>query len=530
MPFWKKPPVVEQPKYYRITCLNLRCMEQFEHHEMLFQLTPPQDVIDHRNAKLLSGVAGAASPANNLSRFQKAQKTSDESEFDDDDDDYGEGSPAADNKIAAENFVASNSEAAVKRLDEMIKYYYEEPMFGHESGDGEPNYIKISSSQAQEPYGRDFPRPAYREYLRGDPATNYVVSIVDCYGKKTQKVVCPYCHTPLFSSLVGTYETFVVPVLGVSQSGKTVLLANSFKSFIKNTSPKMLENGSLFESPEMRKYLAEVSKRIMKGDEIASTLSPELIMYEMESKNRKILMCTFDLPGEHIANEKFEDFRKNELSKLLHRANGMIIIICPEQIESISRVDLNAIDNQGDKRSMKAFADMIRLLSHEADPQGIVQRNNLPICFIMTMLDLFKFNDGVNYKIDVSKTGSVITEMLYGKKEDGSDGIINRAEIPYIKEYSEIIGSVNMGVIERYAQQTRELFRELMPTEFHAILNRFAGAEHNVCCFAMSSQGNDIKDNIDRPPIRPNEVFYWLFAKMGIYKKPGIGEPNQKKR
>lgn len=531
LPFFKpKSSKENKPDYHKITCLNLRCMEEFEHYEMLFQLEPPKEVTDYRISKSLSNIISSiGESAQPSAKTRREIWTQPKSEFDDDDDDgYGddgwETESGDDNETSGNNAAMPVDDAEKSRLEEMLEYYYGNTGFGYEYGKGEdPNYIRISTAQAQKTDSGQFPHNAYKEYLKGNPTTNYVVSIVDCYGHRTQKAVCPHCRLPIFSSAAGTYETFILPVLGVSQSGKTVLLHKSFQPFVKNTAPDMLTNGSVLESAGMKKYFAEIGKRLktrvneetgeIEGGEIAATLGVERLHSEIESSNRKILMCTFDLPGEYIANEtnkSFEDFRKNELSRLLKRADGMIIIICPMQIENIAQSDPD-LSGVWDPTRMKGFDDMIRLLSSESDPAEIVKGKNLPICVVMTMIDLFRLNKGNNKKINISGLDSEVREMLYN--------IIERKEVSTLEDRPD---EVNMGEIERYAQQTEKMFKKIMHNEYNSIINRFAGEKHNVRCFAVSCQGSDANDEVNRPPIRPNEVFYWLFAKMGIYKKPEV--------
>jgi len=507
-------------------------MKDSAHTDLIFRLNPPKEVDDFRRRQFSGGSGGslgdAASAKSKPVKAPSKQKDlladlDDDDLFDndskgitllDDDDDFSAApvpEQAASSSAAAEN----------SKLDEMVKYYYGSAVgMGYISGGGEkPNYIRIPATQVTEAVSGPFPRAAFRKFYQKNPATGYVISIVDCYGNETKTAVCPHCHTPVFTQ-AGLYETYVLPVIGVSQSGKSVLLAESFTPFMKKTARTMLPTGMFLQDTEMKQYIETISDDLKDSGEISATLGVQRLFSEMEGGNRKIAICTFDLPGEHIANEMYQEFREKELSNLLHRANGIIIIFCPEQVESITNYNLKTYkEDQADTASIKPLEDMIRLLVKDSDDAGVIKTKNIPIAILMTKLDLFRLGSGINAKIDTSKMDSDAKKML------GS--VYDRDEVTTIPEQKDV---VNLGEIDRYSAKTKEFFEELIHNEINMILTKFAGNKHNVNCFAISSQGADISASDFAPPIRPNEPFYWLFAKMGIYKQPIINPKQDKKR
>jgi len=525
-------------RYHPITCMNLKCMKESRHGDRIFQLNPPGEVDDYR--KRMYGASAQRAGLEPASFIPSASVTPARKDIladiglsDDNGDEYamrGIGNAVRDGGDYAEH-AGDYAIADAKRLEEMARYYYSVPDdFAYEYGGGDrPNYIRIPQTQMVGDEGGAFPRPAYRKYYRGDIKTQYVSSIVDCYGNETKTAVCPYCRTPVYA-MAGLYETFVFPVIGVSQSGKTVLLSESFSPFMGKTARHMLPMGFYSQDGEMREYLREISGLLRESGEIGSTLGVQRLSCELGGADRKIAVFTFDLPGEAIANERYREFREKELSNLLHRADGIIFIFCPEQIESISQFGnkyRNGIDDtrgasssdRNGASSIKGFGDMIRLLANESDPADIIKTKNLPIAVVMTMMDLFRSHDGVNRKIDITRLPSGARKLL--------DDIYDRAEVSVLPERRDV---VNVGEIERYAQRTKDFFMEIIPDELNMIMVKFAGNRYNVNCFAMSSQGYDAEDDVQGPPIRPNELFYWLFAKTGIYRKPEVSEGGARRK
>ncbi|MDR0958247.1 MAG: hypothetical protein LBM16_03445 [Clostridiales bacterium] len=478
--FGKKAQQKKDRTYYKITCMNLGCMEKFEHHQCLFRLNPPTEVEEYRR-ELISAAIPSKSGAFSVS----------------DDDERKE------------------EKADTGELAEMTEYYYGNPAMRENSkyiygGGDKPNYIKISAAQDSKPAAGPFPRRAYKIFFENNPQTKYVTSIVDEYGNETKTPVCPYCKTPVFTR-AAIYETKILPVIGVSKSGKTVLFSQGLKPFIKNSVSKMISGGFFVEDTEMQDYLREITESLRGKGEIGSTVGVTRLLWKIEStEGKKTALYTFDLPGEYIANsenETYRQFRENEISKLLANADGLIIVFCPEQIEYVSRSTL-----AGKELDMRTLHDMIRLLAEEADTSSVLKTKNIPIAVIMTKLDFFKLSGetgvpGVNKYIDSSRLPPEAQALI--------DDLLMREEVlPDLEQRR-----VKIGEIDRLGQKTASFMSAVAANEMNMIKGSFAGDKYLVGSFAASFQGYDSTSKSRESPVRPNEPFYWLFAQMGIYEK-----------
>jgi hypothetical protein len=448
-------------------------METFSHTDRLFQLDPPQEVVEYRRNKLLnSGTDTSGASEGGVER----------SWYDlDDDDDISE-------KTATSVSPANPHQS---EMEEKLEYYY---------GDGdEPRYIRIPDTSPTEKQGVE-----YREYLSNNPATQFVTSIVDRYGKRTLKTACPHCKTRLYPE-AGLCKVMIIPVLGVSQSGKSVMLSLSFERFLKKYIPSMLPTGYVDQTSDVREYIRSLEIEIREKNTATSTNAVKRLMWTVNSAESKIALFTFDMPGEYIANseEAYRPFRELDVANVLRNSAGIVLIVCPEQIEAIRRQNIDDANASGILK-MRRVEDMIRLICEEVDPQQLLKARKLPVCVMLTKLDMLK--PGNSDQVDISKIRDAATMRELERVINLPDAEVEQ-------------GCVNMGPLDNVSQLTRGLFENLFLNVMNMIRLRLVTENNLLGCFAVSAQGSGSGNDENAAPIRPFDPFLWMFTKMDVFKR-----------
>jgi hypothetical protein len=486
----KKPPKPVE-EYYEITCVNTACMKVFTHAERLFQLQPPQEVADYA----LQGSVGA--PRRNASSRNKeivgiglfADASNDEQD--------NEQSSQREEEI-------SGAEA---RLKEMAEYYFD-------AKDGSVKCLKISECSPTETPGR-----AFRRFMSGK--ANFVAEVVDKYGNSTSTCVCPHCKTRLYPS-AGLRKLIVVPIIGVSQSGKTVCLGGESEYF-KHRVPHMIHNGWV-DMNENEEYIKEIQKSLKEKYRIEATNRVTRLMWQIGNNEEPYTIMALDMPGEHIANTSENDkkFRQNDLKNVLERADSLILIICPEQIELISNCDLSVTGQQlsgknaEGKAIFRPFGTMLRLLHEDADPRYTLPNRNIPTMLLLTKIDTMKSGEANDDNIDVTNLSGDIQAKL--------ETVINLQDIDVSN------GEVDLVALDQHIGLTKEFFNLIIRNEYNRVKSEFVGKGNRFACFAAAMQSADANGQ-NTATIRVNEPFDWLMAELGIFRRKQIKPvPGSKKR
>ncbi|MDR1538032.1 MAG: GTPase domain-containing protein [Clostridiales bacterium] len=453
---FKKKPAPTVRRHFDVICLNTSCMEAFDHSQRLFRLNPPDDVASYHRSKYIGGdLEDSADPAQP--------------------DDMYAAIPSLEPSKSPNPAFLDDS-----RLKEMEDYYY--------GGNDEPRCVTIESIPAHAGRGR-----ARRLYYKDDPGTGFVSSIYDEYGNRSNIPVCPYCHAELYVG-AGIAQTKIVPVLGVTQSGKSVMFEMGLDRFMRESVKMMLPQGAAYQNAEGKEYLSKLAESLKSRNTVEATNQVKRLMWNIDSDSRSILFITFDMPGEYIGNSmdaSNKKFREKDLANVLFKADGLIIVISPEQLESI-------VENSG----MRSISDMIQLVCNESDPARVLHSKNVPAVVLLTKLDKLK----PTYKGKLS-----LRHLDHGLKEE-------IMKILDLEEYSPSESFVDMGALGNISGITEQLFRRLFMNEINMISTTLLGNANRAGCFAASIQGSDDSAEENAAPIRPFDSFYWLFAKMGIFR------------
>jgi len=480
--FVKKP--VTKPKGYEdIICLNTACMRTFTHEDRLFRLKPPLEVERYHREHMDS--------------VGKKSILSDEySELSDDPYGYLDDE---DKTPISERERPANAE-----LEEKNEYYYDN------IGSEEPKYLSIlDDSLCNQPDMEVVPddENAYRVFLEHSAATGFVIGISDKYGIVTHEAVCPFCKSDLYPH-AGLYETIIIPILGVSQSGKTVMMSKGLGPFLQEAVPKMMSEGSVYDE-EGRKYLKTLEIKLKNREKIEASNAVERLMWMVRSAEKKVVLLTFDMPGEYIANSNDKDaqfFRETNLRNVLQCAKGLIIIISPEQITKLIKDNATSYDSEEEniknKVKLRQIMDMLRLVERDSDPAKLLQKKQIPTSFILTKIDM----------LEDDYEGPVSIHML--KDEQLKNKI---EEVISYSPYQCRGNKVSFGDFSYITGITEEVFDGLIKNEKHGLYD-LLGRDRKLACFGTSIQGSDTNADVVKPPKRPYDPFYWLFTQIGLFE------------
>lgn len=157
-----------------------------------------------------------------------------------------------------------------------------------------------------------------------------VYAAVDCFGRKTQRRVCPRCHNPL-PGAYGKYPVKFVSVIGITGAGKTVYLSQLCK-YISD----QISNFNITSNPTSiyaREYLE--SNPVLMGKELPVGSPPEQLLqplcfdlvYRRDGVEMYHTIVFYDIAGENCVDPE----RMQGFGRFVEHSNGIILLIDPDQ-------------------------------------------------------------------------------------------------------------------------------------------------------------------------------------------------------
>ena len=141
-------------------------------------------------------------------------------------------------EIKAQTAEYRRREQFVERRDEIYENFWEE--FGGTtekasvSRDGKAPRVMPYNRPVFDP-GNSQHAPLFNKPQNENDVINeygMVYAAIDCFGKQTQRRVCPYCHNPL-PGAYGKYPVKFISIIGITAAGKTVYLSQLCKYVAK---------------------------------------------------------------------------------------------------------------------------------------------------------------------------------------------------------------------------------------------------------------------------------------------------------
>ncbi len=165
--------------------------------------------------------------------------------------------------------------------------------------------------------------------------TGLVYAAYDCFGRQTQRRVCPHCHNPL-PGAYGKYPVKFISVIGISGAGKTVYLSQLCKYIAKQIS--YFDITANPTSIYAKEYLE--ANPVVMGKELPIGTPPEQflqplcfdLVYRHNNTGRFHTVVFYDIAGENcVDHEKIRGF-----GKFVEHSDGIILLIDPAQFNESS--------------------------------------------------------------------------------------------------------------------------------------------------------------------------------------------------
>lgn len=162
-----------------------------------------------------------------------------------------------------------------------------------------------------------------------------VYAAFDCFGKQTQRRVCPYCHNPL-PGAYGKYPVKFISVIGISGAGKTVYLSQLCKFIAKQIS--YFDIAANPTSIYAKEYLE--SNPVIMGKELPIGTPPEQLLqplcfdlvYRHNNQEKYHTIVFYDIAGENcVDHERIRGF-----GQFVEHSDGIMLLIDPDQFNESS--------------------------------------------------------------------------------------------------------------------------------------------------------------------------------------------------
>jgi len=203
-----------------------------------------------------------------------------------------------------------------------------------------------------------------------------IYAAIDCFGRKTERRVCPHCHNPL-PGAYGKYPVKFIPVIGISGAGKTVYLSQLCKYISKQLSYYgiTVNPTSIYASEYLQENPIVMGKPLPIGTPPEQLLQPLCFdcVYRQEDREFYHTLVFYDIAGENcVSVEKIKGF-----GRFVENADSIILLIDPEQFSEA-----------GDKAQPVLVLETIYNLFQN---RGRAEVKNMPIAVCISKADKIAF-------------------------------------------------------------------------------------------------------------------------------------------
>lgn len=157
-----------------------------------------------------------------------------------------------------------------------------------------------------------------------------IYAAVDCFGKKTERRVCPYCHNPL-PGAYGKYPVKFISIIGITGAGKTVYLSQLCKFIAKQISYFSIAATptSIYAQEYLENNPVVMGKKLPVGSPPEQLLQPLCfdLIYRENNKEVCYTIAFYDIAGENCVDHE----RMKGFGRFVEHADGIMLIIDPDQ-------------------------------------------------------------------------------------------------------------------------------------------------------------------------------------------------------
>ncbi|MCL1873369.1 MAG: hypothetical protein FWF85_04545, partial [Clostridiales bacterium] len=242
----------------------------------------------------------------------------------------------------------------------------------------------------------------HRQFINGrakEDEDGFVISVEDCFKRRTDRRVCPKCHNPL-PGTYGKNPVKFISVIGITGAGKTVYLSqlcNHFKTFASRV--------GITAVPTSKGALEFIFSNVVSmGEPLPEGSPPEKltqpIFYDLILKKRDQIISNtiviYDIAGENCVDPE----KMNSFGHFVEHADGIILLIDPVQFDIKDKYQgaadpvtvLDAIYNRFTSKSKNDSRNMplaVCISKGDTVSQNITGRNMADVQYVQDEQKLF---------------------------------------------------------------------------------------------------------------------------------------------
>lgn len=372
---------------------------------------------------------------------------------------------------------------------------------------GDKNGVPLYMHRVYNP--NDITQRRFFDMNRGFELTSegMVYGAYDCFGKLTEKRVCPRCHNPLPGSTYGQYPVMFFSIIGITGSGKTVYLSqlcgciadqlSYYGITVAPTSPAMM----LFRET----HPIQAGKPLPQPT-VAKAFQQPLVFdatFPTTGGNETRTLVFYDIAGENVVpNEGDMAGGMKDYGTFITHSDGVLLLIDPKQLKKTA-------ETGGERTALHSVTNTL----HAAFAADSGRLKEIPFAVCVSKGDQI-----VN---DVQDMHGEIPDMQFRMDDLGNVSLAFNAE-----NYNELLSK-----IQPYIEQSA---RNVGGNDFIQDLKRW----FHFSYFLVSAIGGDViarKDDNGQElyvPVAPKQIrliepLAWILTQCGLLKASGdIYGPN----
>jgi len=495
---------------YKIHCIDPDCMCSFELEERKVKLKPPSDVVEW--AKFYNYII---TKANNEPKSNYRTKTTDKLRKNSEDDEIDEIEVKVNNNInqsdksensdkemedwICEILFLKNEEANMEKTRKFLFYYGDFIKNDYNKEETNKNSINDLCSSL-EPFDEilnvnlvNISDALYFE--------NHFINEVDSYkirDKKRQPIsqlCCPYCNKPLLPRQ-GQQKTNIILLIGDTESGKTVYLANTLKAYLRD-GEILTDVGVTVSVGEQAEEYLERMKVDIDNHLIESTRGISYPLYfEIHMDGISQYVVIYDIRGEWFTSEQqIAQEKRIGILKNIFNASDVLLFMYP----------VESIEVSGREKIRHPFNKILETIQNDIfniDFKNTAEGKNKKIAFILSKVDKFRkdYNNGI-IRARFHKFESEITKLME------IAGIETDLDV-YISENVAQKREFMLNILNNEISITRDIFKSCFKTETSWLTRHFN--LEDISFFSYGSPEDSSTGNKRYAAIRPFNSIQWI--------------------
>lgn len=316
-----------------------------------------------------------------------------------------------------------------------------------------------------------------------------LVEIVDKYGFKSNKRLCPKCHNEL-PITAGKVPGNIISIVGPSQVGKSVYMTTLIHT-LENFTANNYNAACLPVSVDVsRRFRSDYEDPIYQMGELLTstrtTVKQEPLMFQFKFKDENkdpVTLVFFDVAGEGMTERNYLDIYGAHIKN----SSGILFLVDPLQMRTIrNKISIKLENDNGDFTAQyDEPREVVISLFENFIGNEEKGKTDIPAAVVLTKSDMLKALCGDGY---IGENSNIFHNVVHR-------GTYN------LNEFDNINGEVR-----RFIDRVDRAFSDALDVHFT-----------DTAYFAVSALGNNpvgqkVQGTVD--PVRVDEPFLWLLYKL----------------